>query len=115
LLTDHLLKAIKEIEKYERNMPLEMGPRIAAIMENMLELQKKLEASPHINIPPIARRILSEEMLRNQMGNLVETISKLVTLAKSLPEGDIRNQIYDRISELDSIADVQRKALDLLV
>ena len=115
MLTDYLHEAIKEIEIYQQDMPEGMGPQISAIKANMFKLKEKLKDSPEIDVPPIARRILSEEMLRNQLANLVETISKLVTLAKSLPEGEIRNELYDRISELNSIADVQGKALDSLL
>jgi hypothetical protein len=115
MLSDYLIKAIDEIEGCLREMPEGMKAQISAIKEKMLELQKKLEASPHMNVPPIARRLAAEEMLRNQLGNQVETIARLVKLAQSLPEGDLRNQLFDRISELDVIADGIRRALDSLI
>jgi hypothetical protein len=65
--------------------------------------------------PLIATRLAAEEVLRNQLGNQVEVITKLVKLAQSLPEGEIRNELYDRISELDVIADGIRRALDSLI
>jgi hypothetical protein len=56
--------------------------------------------------------IAAEEALRNQLHNLEETISGLLQLAKSLPEGEIRARLIDKISALDSISDVMRQALD---
>jgi hypothetical protein len=55
-----------------------------------------------VEIRPIATRLVAEEILRNRLDNLVEVITKLVTLAQSLPEGEIRNQLFDRISDLVS-------------
>jgi hypothetical protein len=46
------------------------------------------------------------EALRNQQQNLAETISRLVTLMKTLPEGDAWDQFPEEISCLDMIAEV---------
>jgi hypothetical protein len=114
MLDDRLADAIQEIEKYQREAPEQMKEQVAAIKENMLKLQKKLEANP-VAVPLIVKRLAAEEVLRNQLDNMVEVITKLVKLAASLPEGDTRNQLYDRISELDVIADGIRRALDSLI
>jgi hypothetical protein len=47
--------------------------------------------------------------------NLKQTISDLVPLAKSQPEGDLRNRLFEETSALDSIADSIRQALDSLI
>lgn len=65
--------------------------------------------------PQIAKRIVAEEAIRNQLHNLEDTIQKFVALAKPLQEGELRDRLFDRISELDSIADVIRQALDSLI
>jgi protein required for attachment to host cells len=64
------------------------------------------------NIPPTLTRLAAEEGLRNQQVNLVDVIGQLVVLAKPQPEGDLRNKLFDRISELDVIAEVMRLALN---
>ena len=115
MLSDLLADAMKEIEKYERLSPDTQPERIAEIKEKMITLQKMLQEKPEVDVPPIVRRVAAEEALRSQLGNIVEVIAKLVKLAKSLPEGEIRNQLFDRISELDVIAEVIRKALDSLI
>jgi len=65
--------------------------------------------------PQIARRIAAEEAIGNQLRNLEDTIQKLVALAKPLQEGELRDRLFDRIRELDSIVDVIRQALDSLI
>ena len=67
------------------------------------------------DIPKIATRIAAEEILRNQLRDLEETIGSLVRLAKSQPEGELRDKLFEEISTLDSIADVMRQALDSLI
>jgi hypothetical protein len=57
----------------------------------------------------------AEETLRNQLRDLEETIGRLVRLAKSRPEGKLRDRLFEEISSLDSIADVMRQALDSLI
>jgi hypothetical protein len=49
--------------------------------------------------------------LRAQLRNLEETIAALLQLALALPEGPLRDHLMDRVSKLDSIADVIRQAL----
>jgi hypothetical protein len=59
--------------------------------------------------PLIATRLAAEEVLRNQLDNMVDVITKLTKLlrqAKSKPGGDTRNQIIASIRELNSMADV---------
>jgi hypothetical protein len=53
------------------------------------------------------------EAIANQLQNLEETITDLLALAKSLPEGEIRDKFLDEIGSLDSIADAIRQALDM--
>jgi hypothetical protein len=64
--------------------------------------------------PKIPTRMAAEEALRRQLHNLEETIGRLIRLKDSLPQGTVRNRILAEISALDSIADVQRQALDSL-
>jgi hypothetical protein len=66
-------------------------------------------------LPKIAYRVIAEEAIRNQLHNLERTIGQLVEMAKALPEGNLRNELFDKISCLDSIGDVMRQALDLLL
>ena len=54
----------------------------------------------------------SIEALRNCLHNLEETIASLVSMTTPLTEGGTRDQLFDEISNLDSIADVMRQALD---
>ncbi len=63
-------------------------------------------------IPSIAKRLAAYEALTSQRTHLVDVIGQVVLLAESLPEGDLRKELYDRISDLDSIADVMGQALD---
>ncbi len=65
-----------------------------------------------VEIPKIATRRVAEEAIRNQLHSLEETIRQLIQMEKALPEGDHRNQLFDKIACLDSIADVIRQALD---
>jgi hypothetical protein len=44
----------------------------------------------------------------------VETIASVLQLAMAQVEGSLRDQIIDRVSELDSIGDVMRQALDAM-
>ena len=62
--------------------------------------------------PTIARRIVAIKALRNNLSHLESNIANLVAWAKSLPEGNIRNRLFDEISALDSIGDGIRRALD---
>jgi hypothetical protein len=52
------------------------------------------------------------EALRKCQDGLVEVIGGLVGFADSLPQGATRDHLFDKISSLDSIADVMRQALD---
>jgi hypothetical protein len=52
------------------------------------------------------------EALRSELHNLEESVTSLLELIKSLPEGEIRNKFLDEVSALDFIADVIRQALD---
>ncbi|MBZ5500136.1 MAG: hypothetical protein LAP85_27390 [Acidobacteriia bacterium] len=54
------------------------------------------------------------EALRIQLGNLEETIADLLHIALARPAGELRDQLVDKISCLDSIADVLRQALDAI-
>lgn len=62
--------------------------------------------------PQVAKRIVSIEALRNNLSHLEQTIARLVRWAKSLPEGEIRNRLFDEISALDPIGDSIKRALD---
>ena len=62
--------------------------------------------------PLIARRIVAIKALRNNLSHLENNIASLVDWAISLPEGDLRNRLFDEISALDSIGDGIRQALD---
>lgn len=50
--------------------------------------------------------------LRKQQNNLTETIAHLVELSLSQPENELRAELLEEISCLDSIADLMRQALD---
>jgi hypothetical protein len=52
------------------------------------------------------------EALRNQQLNLEECIRDLLDILRSLPEGDSRDKLLDKISCLDVILEVMKKALD---
>jgi hypothetical protein len=52
------------------------------------------------------------EALRSGQHSLEMVIKDLLQLLKSIPEGEIRDRLFDQISCLDSIADVIRQALD---
>jgi hypothetical protein len=52
------------------------------------------------------------EALRNQLHNLEESIADLLEIMKSMPEGELREKLFQEISALDSIADVMRQALE---
>ena len=54
------------------------------------------------------------ESLHNQHENLVATIGSLVKLLKSMPEGEHRDRLLDRISELDVIAGGIKEAPDVM-
>jgi hypothetical protein len=56
----------------------------------------------------------SLDALRQCLQKLEETIASLLQQTLSLPEGKLRAQLVDRISEFDSIADLMRQALDAL-
>jgi len=58
------------------------------------------------------REIDALEAFRGQLHNLAGTIADLLALNKSIPEGELRNNLFDEISALDSIADVMRQTLD---
>jgi hypothetical protein len=62
--------------------------------------------------PSIARRIVAIKALRNNLSHLENNIANLVDWAKSLPDGEIRNRLFDEISALDSIGDGIGRALD---
>lgn len=62
--------------------------------------------------PEIATRIAAIEGLRGQLHSLEETIADLLELIKTLPEGEIRDKLFNEIGALDSIADVMRQALN---
>jgi hypothetical protein len=52
--------------------------------------------------------------LRAQPRNLEKTVASLLQLAIAQPEGPLRDRLVDKVSSLDSIADVMRKALDAM-
>jgi hypothetical protein len=60
----------------------------------------------------LLREIDALEAFRGQLHNLAGTIADLLALNKSIPEGELRNNLFDEISALDSIADVMRQTLD---
>lgn len=51
--------------------------------------------------PEIATRIAAIEALRAQLHNLEETIANLLELLKSLPEGELRDKLFNVLCELD--------------
>jgi hypothetical protein len=55
------------------------------------------------------------EALAKLQQNLEETIASLLELRKGMPEGEIRDKLLDEISDLDTIADVMRKVLNMIV
>ncbi len=55
---------------------------------------------------------LHVEALKNCHHNLVETIAELHFLTVSAPRNAEWDQVRDKISSLDSIADAMRQALD---
>jgi hypothetical protein len=63
--------------------------------------------------PPSPITILAAlESLRSNHHSLIESISRLVALMKTLPEGEARDWLLNEISCLDVIAEVMRQALD---
>ena len=68
-----------------------------------------------VETPQSASFITAIEAIANQLQNLEETITDLLALAKSLPEGEIRDELLDEIGSLDLIADAIRQALDSFV
>ena len=50
----------------------------------------------------------------NCFSHLASRREKQIPLALAHPERPLRDQLMDRVSELDSIADVMRQALDAL-
>jgi hypothetical protein len=50
--------------------------------------------------------------VKKSHSNLIEAIADLYELTKSLPEGELRDKLFDQLSDFDSIADVMRQALD---
>ena len=52
------------------------------------------------------------EALGNCRKNLIETIAELHSLTVSAPRNTEWDQVCDKVSALDSIADVMRQALD---
>jgi hypothetical protein len=56
----------------------------------------------------------SLEALRKCLYALEETIGNLLQINKSMLKGDLRDEMLDRISALDSIGDVMRQALDAM-
>ena len=65
--------------------------------------------------PKIATRIVAEEAIRNQLHSRARTIGQLVKMAKALPEGDLINKLFNKVTCLDSIADVIRQTLESLI
>ncbi len=68
-----------------------------------------------VEISKIATRIIAEVAIRDKVKYLEETIGGIVLIAKSLPEGDQRNALFDEISNLDVIAETIKEALDSLI
>jgi hypothetical protein len=64
------------------------------------------------NPPQEAFCIADSEATRGQLRNLKEIIAGWRELMNSLPESEIRTNLLDEISALDSIADDVRQALD---
>jgi hypothetical protein len=62
------------------------------------------------NLTPTQSAILLA--LRATLRNLEDTIAALLQLAFAQPVGLLHDQLMDRISAFDSIADVMRQALD---
>ena len=55
------------------------------------------------------------ESLRNHQGYLYETIRSIYKLYESMPEGEHKNQLLDRISALAVIANRIKEAMDLMM
>jgi len=63
--------------------------------------------------PPKALAIIAaKEALEKQLHNLEGTISRLVRLKDSLPEGNHKDRLAEEISGLDSLADFMQRVLD---
>jgi hypothetical protein len=56
---------------------------------------------------------LSGKPLRGSLRSLEETIRRLPQLMQTLPGSDLRDQLLDEVSTLDSIVDSIRQAPDL--
>jgi hypothetical protein len=52
------------------------------------------------------------EALRGSLQNLEETIRRLLQLMQTLPRSNLRNQLLEEVSALDSMADTNPQALD---
>jgi hypothetical protein len=52
------------------------------------------------------------EAPRNQQQNLAETNGRLVALVKNFPEGESREELLEKISCLDVIAEVMKRAVE---
>jgi hypothetical protein len=70
-----------------------------------------MNSSPN-NLPPA--QLAAHEALRKCLQNLEEAIASLLQMALSLPQGKLREQLLDQVSEFDSIADLMRQALDVM-
>lgn len=53
------------------------------------------------------------QRLRTQLGNLEETIADLLRIALAQPAGELRDQLVDKVSCPDTIADVMRQAMGI--
>ena len=67
---------------------------------------------PSNQTPPQAASLIA---LRKQLHNLEGTIASLLQLALAQPEGELREQLIDRVSKLDSIRDLMLQALDAML
>jgi hypothetical protein len=52
--------------------------------------------------------------LCTQLRNLEEKVASVLQIALAQPDGPLCDQLIDRVSELDSIADVMTQALDAM-
>ncbi len=50
--------------------------------------------------------------IRDQLRNFEESVAQLLELAKLLPAGDLKQELFYEVGYLDSIADAIRQRLD---
>jgi len=59
-----------------------------------------------------SQQLASIEVLQRELHNLEETITNLLELMKSSPDGELKNRLFNELGTLDSVADEMRQALN---